>query len=375
MDAAVLARFDGDTWRLQHTAAGPGVRDLQSFSCRRGDTYCQRLLDGYLEAVVPDARANPVTADLALTRALDIGAYVAAPVHLLDGTLYGTVCVVSSAAQRDLRPRDVGVVGVLAEVLGDLVTVEHRRSSERRDVLARLDQLYRSGGPRPVYQPVLDLRSSAPVGVEALSRFPGAGPGVWFAEAAAHGVGPELEVRALEAALRRPPDAPGFLSLNVSPALVGSPGLTRVLEGHRLDRLVLEITEHEEVQDYPGLLLHLAELRRAGVRVAVDDAGAGFASMRHVLALHPDFIKLDISLIHDIHRDESRQALTASLVTFADRTGAAVIAEGVETPEELECVSALGVHHGQGFHLGRPLPAVDGPPSPRGAGLARSTPG
>lgn len=357
MDAAVLACFDGDTWRLQHTATGPGVRDLQGFHCPRGDTYCQRLLDGYLQAVVPDTRADPVTAELALTRVLDIGAYAAAPVRLRDGTLYGTVCVVSSTSQSDLRARDAGVLEVLAEALGDLVTLEQQQNRRRREVLARLDRLHRSGGPRAVYQPVVDLRTLEPVGVEALSRFPEAGPAVWFAEAAAHGFGAELELAALAASLRRPPDVGTFLALNVSPALACSPSLGRALEGQRLDRIVLEITEHEQVQDYPALLHHLAPLRREGVRVAVDDAGAGFASLRHVLHLHPDFIKLDISLVHDIHLDTTRQALTASLTTFAQRTGAQLIAEGIENPEELECVTSLGVHLGQGFHLGHPSPS------------------
>ena len=159
----------------------------------------------------------------------------------------------------------------------------------------------------------------------------------------------------------------GFLSLNVSPAVAASPGLARALEGRRLDDLVLEVTEHERVEDYPALLRHLAPLRAAGLRIAVDDAGAGFASMRHVLALAPEFIKLDMSLIRDVHRDPTRRALAAALTTFAQQTGADVVAEGIETAAELRCLQQLGVSHGQGYHLGRPRP------SDTAAGTARGT--
>ena len=359
MDLAVLVHLEGNAWRLQHTATGPGVRDPKGFSCPRDESYCQRLLDGYMDSVVPDARADPATASLPLTAALDIGAYLGAPVHLRDGSLYGTLCAISSRPQPDLRQRDAGVLEVLAEAMSDLLTEEEVRSGRRRRVLDRLDRLHREGGPRPAFQPVVDLRTLRTLGVEALSRFPEGEPAAWFAQAADVGAGVQLELAALTAALREAPEA-GFLALNVSPGLAASPALARVLPGHRLDRIVVEITEHQQVEDYAALLRHLAPLRREGVRIAVDDAGAGFASMRHVLALDPEFVKLDMSLVQGIDRDGTRQALTASLATFADRTGATLIAEGIETAAELDCVLGLGVVLGQGFHLGRPRAAGGG---------------
>ncbi|WP_328294272.1 EAL domain-containing protein [Kineococcus sp. NBC_00420] len=359
MDAAVLVHLEGDAWRLQYTATGPGVRDPRGFACPREESYCQRLLDGHLDSVIPDARAHPATASLGLTEALDIGAYLAAPVHLRDGSLYGTLCAISSRPQPDLRQRDAGVLEVLAEAMSDLLTQEEARNGRRRRVLARLDQLHRDGGPRPVFQPVVDLRTLRPVGVEALSRFPEGEPAAWFGQAADVGAGVQLELAALTAALREAPEA-GFLALNVSPEVASSPALARLLQGRRLDAIVLEITEHEQVEDYATLLRHLDPLRRDGVRIAVDDAGAGFASMRHVLALDPEFVKLDMSLVQGIDRDGTRQALTASLATFAQRTGATLIAEGIETQAELDCVLGLGVLHGQGFHLGRPRAAGGG---------------
>ncbi|PRY14012.1 diguanylate cyclase (GGDEF)-like protein [Kineococcus rhizosphaerae] len=361
MDAAVLGQFSGDTWTLRNTAGAPGTLDLRGFDTHRSATYCQRVLDGSLEPVVADADAHPLTSTLPITTAVGIGAYVGVPVRLDDGSLYGTLCALSTTAQPGLRERDAGVLEIIAEALGELLTHEQHRVRERRSVLARLDALHRDGGPRPVYQPVVELAGLRPVGHEALSRFPAGAPDTWFADAARVGAGQELELAAVRAALRQRPAGDGFLSLNVSPALAALPALARALDGWSREDLVLEITEHEAVDDYPGLLRHLAPLREDGLRVAVDDAGAGFASLRHVLALQPDFIKLDVSLIRGIHLDATRRALAASLTTFAHQTGARVVAEGIEDVHELQCLRDLGVSHGQGHHLGRPVPSTPDP--------------
>ncbi|MBB2901200.1 diguanylate cyclase (GGDEF)-like protein [Kineococcus radiotolerans] len=357
MEAAVLARFEGEVWTLRHVAAGPGTALVPGLSWDLRGTYCRHVLAGRLSAVVPDAAAHPVTAALPITAALDIGAYVGVPVRFNDGSLYGTLCALSSTPQPELRPRDRGVLEIIAEALGELLTRDHQQALRRRAVLARLDALHREGGPRPVYQPVVELEGLRRVGDEALSRFPHGAPDTWFADAAGVGAGEQLELAAVRAALAQRPLGEGFLSLNVSPAVAASPALARVLQEEDLRTLVVEVTEHEQVSDYTALLRHLAPLRQGGLRIAVDDAGAGFASMRHVLTLQPDFIKLDIGLIRGIDRDGTRRALAAALTTFAHQTGARVIAEGVETAEELDCLRALGVSHGQGYHLGRPAPA------------------
>jgi len=121
-------------------------------------------------------------------------------------------------------------------------------------------------------------------------------------------------------------------------------------------RVVLEITEHEAVDDYDTLIRGLAGLREQGVRVAIDDAGAGFASLRHTLQIAPDIVKLDISLTRNIDTDHARQALASALVQFADEMEITIVAEGIETPEELAELVQLGVHYGQGFYLAKPSP-------------------
>lgn len=169
----------------------------------------------------------------------------------------------------------------------------------------------------------------------------------------------ELELAALERALvvldQLPDDL--YLSLNVSPEALGSPRLVDLLAGASAERLVLELTEHVAVADYEQLAGPLGRLRCAGVRLAVDDAGSGFASLQHILNLAPDMIKLDHALVSDVHTDPARASLVACLVLFAERIGATLVAEGIEAPEERAALLELGVRYGQGFHLGVPLTA------------------
>lgn len=206
-------------------------------------------------------------------------------------------------------------------------------------------------------QPIVDLSSGDIVGVEALARFSdGRGPDQWFAEADSLGLGTALELAAIRGALARIDELPrtASMSVNVSASTACSPGLAETLAGAPGGRVVLEITEHVRVTDYPALATALSTLRARGIRIAVDDAGAGFASMQHVLRLHPDVVKLDASLVRGVDSEPSHKAMVSALVSFANATGCYLVAEGIETASELEATRALGVKCAQGFHLGRP---------------------
>ena len=209
------------------------------------------------------------------------------------------------------------------------------------------------------FQPVVSLADRTVAGYEALTRFSdGTAPELCFAEAARLGLGPDLELATLRAAVVAAAALPtnAFLALNVSPSLVvESPGLGSAL-GLSARPIVLELTEHAQVVDYPGLRAALAQLDPP-VRTAVDDAGSGYASLRHILALRPDFVKLDLGWIRGIEADAARQALIAGLVHFAATVGCALIAEGIETEAECRAIADLGVRYGQGYLLGRPMPA------------------
>jgi EAL domain-containing protein (putative c-di-GMP-specific phosphodiesterase class I)/CheY-like chemotaxis protein len=215
-----------------------------------------------------------------------------------------------------------------------------------------------------VFQPIFDLDGGAIVGMEALARFsqlPVRTPTVWIAEAEAVGLLMDLELALAGAALdgleSLPPDA--YLALNFSPQTAVSDRLRDLLERTDPSRIVLEVTEHAPVADYDELREALSGLRERGVRLAIDDAGAGFASLRHIIRLDPDLIKLDITLTRQIETDPVRQALAVALVSFAEQIGATVVAEGVESELELEALRRAGIRHAQGFLLGRPGPLAE----------------
>jgi EAL domain-containing protein (putative c-di-GMP-specific phosphodiesterase class I) len=182
----------------------------------------------------------------------------------------------------------------------------------------------------------------------------------------------DLELAAARAAVRgfaRMPRS-AYLSINLSPVTAISPRLGSALRGAPTDRIVVEITEHARVDDYDALAAGLAGLRADGGRLAIDDAGAGFASLRHILLLSPDMIKLDVSLTRDIDRDRARRAMAAALISFADEMGLTIVAEGIETPRELKTLRALGVRMGQGYYLARPSADFGEPPSAVRSGAA-----
>lgn len=208
-------------------------------------------------------------------------------------------------------------------------------------------------------QPIVDIVTGSLAGVEALARFrDGRGPDEWFADARATGQILDLDGLAFRAALKLLPNLPSdcYLSVNATPGLLTEGALARELCNGALplDRLVIEITEHVKISSYPDLHASLAQLRERGVRLAIDDTGAGYASLSHVLQLRPDIIKIDRSLITNISDDPARRSLVTSLVLLALDLGASLTGEGVETPAELETLATLGVDCAQGYLLARP---------------------
>lgn len=240
-----------------------------------------------------------------------------------------------------------------------VVAPRFRSYLQDRRCLRRINDVLHDAGLAIAFQPIYDFASGRAVGVESLSRLPaaGGGPDTWFADAERVGRGPDLEIVAIQAALAGAAHLPTgcYVAINVSPGLLTSPRLIDVLRcSDHLDRVVVELTEHTSVDDYADLQEARATLRRMGIRVAVDDAGAGYASMRHIVALTPDIIKIDRSLVTGIDTDPARRAMVAAVVMFALESGAAVIGEGVETPAELQTLIELGVDAAQGYLLGRP---------------------
>lgn len=321
---------------------------------------------GGIGAVRRLREVQPSTRVLALSAYADRGAVT----EMLRAGAVGYLVKGASADQivQALHKAAVGVAS-LSPVLAPAVVEElqQRLSSDRaaeeeqRHRLARVRSVLDRERITMVFQPIVELATARTVGFEALARFsddPGRSPADWFADAELVGLTVDLELMAIRLALRaldRLPDG-AYLSLNVSPTTATSDRLVPAVLGVAPDRVVLEITEHAPVADYAALVAALRPLRERGVRLAIDDAGSGFASLRHILSLDPDIIKLDISLTQGIDTDRSRRALAEGLISFGAAVGTHLLGEGVETADEMAALRELGVPFAQGYHLGRPAP-------------------
>jgi EAL domain-containing protein (putative c-di-GMP-specific phosphodiesterase class I) len=348
-DQAIVEAVDGeaDSFSVEVGARVPLVK-----------TYCRRMLKGRLPSVVRDAANDPRTADLSVTHEAQIGAYVGVPIRLWDGRLYGTLCCLSHEPEPTLNARDIRFMRVLAEIVAEQIDRQQLETEKRRLEWSRIRSILEDDEVNVEFQPVFDLSANRVVALEALARFwrePIRSPALWFSEAAEVGLGLDLELAAVEAALERidefPPDV--SLAINVSPATAVDPRFHELVVAEA-SRLVIEITEHAQVDDYEQLAEALAPLRARGARVAIDDVGAGFASLRHILRLEPDIVKLDLTLTQSIARDPAREALASSLVHFAAGIDATIAAEGIESADDLALLRSLGVGYGQGFYLARP---------------------
>jgi len=235
----------------------------------------------------------------------------------------------------------------------------HAEPAADPDVLAALDRVVADRAFHCVYQPVYALADGRLIAVEALTRFdaePRRTPDVWFRSAAAVGRGVDLEITAIELAVAGAVTLPAHVALavNASPETLADPRLADVLRQNPGRVFAIEVTEHAAVSDYQVLAEVAAELRALGAELAVDDAGAGFSSLRHIVQLAPDTIKIDLSLTQGVASSPLKRALAAAMVEFAGATGAAIVAEGVEEPEDLLAWATLGATAVQGYLTGRP---------------------
>lgn len=252
------------------------------------------------------------------------------------------------------------------DLLGSRLRSEEQAALQQLRRRERITKAISAMSYRIVHQPIVDLSTGDVRAVEALIRFtdhPPRTPQEWFEDADRVGLRVQLELVAASAAIGDlddlDPDVD--LSINLSPETVLSGRVAEVFTGAPLERVIVELTEHAQVDDYAALNAALDPWRLGGVRIAVDDAGGGYASFSHILNLSPELIKLDLRLTRDINVDRKRQALARALIAYADEMGASVVAEGIETGAELEELRRLGAHFGQGFHLGRPRPLDEQP--------------
>lgn len=380
MDVGFVSEFTGDERIFHHVSSaweGAPIQVGQRLSLDRG--YCKKIVDGEIPSVIPDTRAYPALQQIAETRLLPIGSHLSVPIRLADGTVYGTICCFSSEPVPTLNDRDLNTLKLVADLVSSQIETHVLETRRKAETLGLIQAAIVAAEPNMVYQPVYELASRTVVGAEALSRFSNAPyrtPDRWFADAGVVGLRSELEIAAIRNAVAGYAsiwkDAPTMhLAVNASAATINEHDFLGVLRGAPLDRVLIEITEHDKVEDYGHLDKSLAPLREKGVRIAVDDAGSGYASLRHILRIRPDVIKLDISLTRDIDKDPMRHALATAVVQFSSQTSSLVLAEGIETEAELSTMTKLGVRLGQGFLLGKPAPVETMRPGPKRATRVR----
>ena len=359
LSVSFLTRMDGTTQHLEVVDSDIPFVFREGAKLRQETTFCQAILDGRLPSVIPDVREFPVAMALPAARFPRLRSYVSVPVTLSDGSMYGTFCATGLTTDKGLSKRDKALMEVLASAAAVIIEPGILAQARRQEIEGRLIPLIEAGGPTVLLQPIVDLATGRRVGSEALSRFPtewGKAPDVVFEEAHSVGLGDQLELLALERALDHVVAVTGYVAMNVSPQTLMTSECAALLRRLPAGRVLLELSEHDPVADYDAMGAVLAEPRAAGMRLAIDDVGAGFSSLRHIVLCSPDVLKLDRSMIDGISTDRVLPTLVAALVEFAHGNGRLVVAEGVETEDDAEVLRALQVDYGKGWHFGRPGP-------------------
>jgi EAL domain-containing protein (putative c-di-GMP-specific phosphodiesterase class I) len=326
------------------------------------DSYCYHIVQNSLPQIIKDTKAHKITNGLKVTRRINIGSYIGVPVILSDGKVYGTLCVFKGVADSRLNQKDLAYVRVIADLSATIIEIQQNNASIDTELKDNIRKVIANGSLTVKLHPVVNLKTGNIVGYEVLSRInDGQWPPHKFFESAVYaGLSEEATTRVLELTKSVFPLLPSHISLsvNITPDLLANTSFMSSLanSGLPLERLVLEITEHSLIDDYSIVEKVLAPLREEGLRIAVDDAGAGYSSLRHVVALAPDIVKLDMTLTKDVHKDSTKQSLIRALMVFAKERRFELVTEGIETVKELQALQSIGVRGGQGFLFDEPQP-------------------
>lgn len=366
MDVGFISEFDKGNRIFRYVDGenppiAPGGADPLS------ESYCSYIVRGLMPGAMQNAADDPVAAGMKPTKSIPVGAHLSTPIVLPCGGLFGTLCCFSYAPNPDVGEAQLRLLQFSAEQIANLLGMVGKKNKNYLATEDAVRCVLKNRAISIVFQPIYRLSDDRIVGFEALARFPstllGSSPDKWFEGADTVGLGIEMEFLAVEEAvaglLKLPEDA--ALSLNLSPASIASARFVQLFGSMPLDRIILEVTEHAAIEGYAELKSALEPFRKRGLRLAIDDVGAGYSSFRHVLDLNPDLIKLDISLIRGIDRDPGRQALASAISEFARRMDCEVVAEGVETDGELASLRAAGITKVQGYLISRPITLADVP--------------
>ena len=362
MEVAFISQFINNTRVFKTVDAKDNISPINiNDSDPINETYCAKIVDNELPNIIHDTKYNKITSKLAITDKLSIGSYIGVPIKLSTGETYGTICCFKYSADDTLNLRDLSFFKAIADIAAELIETKHLIELNYNEVRMRIISVIESNEIEIYYQPIIDLLSNKIIGFESLSKFnatPYQSPDIWFAEASKVDLGEKLEMMAIKNAIKGSFEFKDdtYLSINTSPEYVLNGAVARALDGVNLKRIILEVTEHTPIKNYSGFRDALKPLREQGMRLAIDDAGSGYSSFQHVLELEADIIKLDITLTQNIHSNPKKYLLVKALCVFSKAIHCSIIAEGVETVEELDSLRELGVDSVQGYLLGHAMP-------------------
>jgi len=325
------------------------------------ETYCKKISDNDLEPIIPNTHKHPITKAMPVTKKLNIGAYIGVPIVLASGKTYGTFCCYKTTFDDDLNDRDLAFLKLISELATELIEQRSQSDTISNETKILIENIIKTNAITIYFQPIFNLVTNQLSGYESLSRFftqPYKTPDVWFKDADNLGLGEALEILAIQNTLHCMDElAPhAYVTINTSPAHILSGSINNVLQNVDCTRIILEVTEHSPILDYQAMRAALEPLRNKGVKLAIDDVGAGFSSFQHILELEADIIKLDISLTENINNDQRKFLLAKALCGFAKAINCTIVAEGIENKEELLTLRQLKVDNVQGYFIGRPAP-------------------
>ena len=365
MDAAALAIWLDRQLVIQLFAGdGRGFGLTPGITLRGGDQLYRDVSKERIPTICRDVRGDDRTRrSLALQR-LDVGAYAMTTLTDARDQPYGLLFCLTHEARPALQARHRQFVDLIAAFLRDSLLDLRQMWQTRSEIWSSVSSVIDAGGPRMAFQPIVRLDSGTVCAVEALARFSARRRGRlqttedWFRDARLIGLSTELDLAAIGRAAQVLPHLPAEMKLavNASPTTVATGLFDFVSRLTDRDRLIVEITEQEDYTVGPDTVQAVRRLRELGIRIAIDDAGTGYAGLEKLVQLRPDIIKIDHVFTCGIDRDPARRALTAGLVALAGEIGGVVIAEGIETRSERDAVLKAGVRYGQGYYLGRPAP-------------------
>lgn len=365
MDVAFISEFINDE-RVFKVVDNPSENQIVKVGNADpiNETYCQKITDDKLSPIITNTYANPITKAMPVTEKLGIGAYIGVPINLSNGKLYGTFCCYKSHHDESLNDRDLSFLNIISEIATGLIEKNLSKSISRNHAKSAIEQIISDNDISIYFQPIFSLKNNKVAGFESLARFfttPYKTPDVWFKEAKKVGLNEALEMLAIKNAVTNIAkfNNSTYIAINCSPSHILSGALENTLQNIDCTRLVLEITEHSPIPDYEKMRTALTPLRKRGLRLAIDDVGAGFSSFQHILELEADIIKLDISLTQNINTDDRKFLLAKALCGFAKAIDCTIVAEGIETEEELNSLRKLNVDSVQGYFIGRPAAIND----------------